>query len=317
MRHRRHGDVLVPFVTALVPEVDVEGGRVVLDPPGGLFDGTSETWTLSPVRVDVLTVFPDYLAPLRLSLIGRAVERGDIDLAVHDLRALHPRRAPHRRRLPVRRGRRDAHDPAAVGRGAGRRPRRGQGRAWARTPSRTCSSCRPPGTASTRPWPPAWPPSRGWCWPAGATRASTSGCSTTPRRRHRVTPVSIGDYVLAGGEAAALVVVEAVGRLLPGVLGNAASVVEESHADGLLEAPGVHPARALARASTCPRCSPAATTPRSPAGAATPRCAAPPSAVPTCSTGPRRSASTARTSPCCASSAGSRSTGCSTRVAED
>lgn len=55
--------------------------------------------------------------------------------------------------------------------------------------------------------------------------------------RHRVTPVSIGDYVLAGGEAAALVVVEAVGRLLPGVLGNAASVVEESHAAGLLEAP--------------------------------------------------------------------------------
>jgi tRNA (guanine37-N1)-methyltransferase len=63
-------------------------------------------------------------------------------------------------------------------------------------------------------------------------------------RRHRVTPVSIGDYVLAGGEAAALVVVEAVARLLPGVLGNAASVVEESHTDGLLEAPAyTRPAR--------------------------------------------------------------------------
>lgn len=49
--------------------------------------------------------------------------------------------------------------------------------------------------------------------------------------------VSIGDYVLAGGEAAALVVIEAVTRLLPGVMGNAESVAEESFSDGLLEYP--------------------------------------------------------------------------------
>jgi len=49
--------------------------------------------------------------------------------------------------------------------------------------------------------------------------------------------VSIGDYVLAGGESAAIVVVEAVTRLLPGVLGNAESLAEESHTDGLLEYP--------------------------------------------------------------------------------
>ena len=52
-----------------------------------------------------------------------------------------------------------------------------------------------------------------------------------------VDEVSIGDYVLAGGEAAALVIVEAVARLLPGVLGNAESLAEESHVDGLLEYP--------------------------------------------------------------------------------
>ena len=49
--------------------------------------------------------------------------------------------------------------------------------------------------------------------------------------------VSVGDVVLAGGEAAALVVIEAVTRLLPGVLGNAASPLEESFSDGLLEHP--------------------------------------------------------------------------------
>jgi tRNA (guanine37-N1)-methyltransferase len=55
--------------------------------------------------------------------------------------------------------------------------------------------------------------------------------------RMAVTEVSLGDYVLFGGEVAVLVILEAVVRLLPGVLGNADSLVDESHADGLLEAP--------------------------------------------------------------------------------
>jgi len=55
--------------------------------------------------------------------------------------------------------------------------------------------------------------------------------------RMRVSEISLGDYVLFGGEVAVLVVLEAVTRLLPGVLGNADSLVEESHADGVLEAP--------------------------------------------------------------------------------
>ncbi|MGH8888594.1 MAG: tRNA (guanosine(37)-N1)-methyltransferase TrmD, partial [Acidothermaceae bacterium] len=57
------------------------------------------------------------------------------------------------------------------------------------------------------------------------------------RTRMRVDEISIGDYVLGGGEAAVLVVLEAVIRLLPGVVGNAESLVEESHAAGLLEGP--------------------------------------------------------------------------------
>ena len=57
------------------------------------------------------------------------------------------------------------------------------------------------------------------------------------RTRMRVEEVSIGDYVLNGGEVAALAIVEAVARLVPGFMGNAASLVEESHEDGLLEHP--------------------------------------------------------------------------------
>jgi tRNA (guanine37-N1)-methyltransferase len=52
-----------------------------------------------------------------------------------------------------------------------------------------------------------------------------------------VRPMSLGDYVLNGGEVAVLAMVEAVGRLLPGVVGNPESLVEESHSDGLLEYP--------------------------------------------------------------------------------
>jgi len=56
-------------------------------------------------------------------------------------------------------------------------------------------------------------------------------------QRMPVLPVSLGDYVLNGGEVAVLAIIEAVARLLPGVIGNAESLVEESHEDGLLEYP--------------------------------------------------------------------------------
>ena len=59
--------------------------------------------------------------------------------------------------------------------------------------------------------------------------------------------LSIGDYVLTGGELPALVVVDAVSRLLPGVLGNRQSVAEESFEGGLLEYPPIYPARCLPR----------------------------------------------------------------------
>src|SRR5690606_16340408 len=55
--------------------------------------------------------------------------------------------------------------------------------------------------------------------------------------RGRVRVIRLGDYVLHGGEVAALAMIEAVARLVPGVIGNAQSLIEESHSDGLLEYP--------------------------------------------------------------------------------
>jgi hypothetical protein len=66
-----------------------------------------------------------------------------------------------------------------------------------------------------------------------------------------VREVSLGDYVLFGGEVAVIAILEAVTRLLPGVLGNADSLTEESHAAGLLEAP-VYTKPASWRGPTCP-----------------------------------------------------------------
>ena len=111
--------------------------------------------------------------------------------------------------------------------------------------------------------------SPGWSSRAAGTRASTRGSSTTPASRMRVDEVSIGDYVLAGGEAAALVVVEAVTRLLPGVLGNAESLVEESHVDGAAGVPRLHQAARAGAGSTSRGPASAATTARSRAGDAT------------------------------------------------
>ena len=212
-------------------------GEVVVDPPPGLLD--RRTGRRRParrdVRLDVVTIFPDYLAPLRLSLIGRAVEDGLIDLRVHDLRDWTTDRhrtvddtpyggGPGMLMRPEPWG--DALD-AVIG-GAGCRPAAAAAagarrRAVRRSPRRWRTSSRP---------------SRGWSSPAAATRASTSGCSTRRRAAAGSTRSRLGDYVLNGGEVAVLAIVEAVARLLPGVIGNAESLVEESHAGGLLEAPG-------------------------------------------------------------------------------
>jgi tRNA (guanine37-N1)-methyltransferase len=183
------------------------------------------------VRIDVITIFPDYLAPLSLSLVGRAVQTGVVDLAVHDLR-----RWTHDRHRTV--------DDAPYGGGAGM--------VMGPEPWGEALDAVRAGAAGTAPHllvtsPAGRPLTQAWAEQLAGEPWLVIACGRYEGIDARVVEdaaprmptdeVSVGDVVLAGGEAAALVLVEAIVRLLPGVLGNADSLAEESHTDGLLEYP--------------------------------------------------------------------------------
>ncbi|WP_427007138.1 tRNA (guanosine(37)-N1)-methyltransferase TrmD [Pseudarthrobacter sp. H2] len=193
------------------------------------------------MRIDVVSIFPEYLAPLELSLIGKARQDGLLDLRVHDLRDFTTDR--HR-----------TVDDTPYGGGAGMvmKPE-----PWAQALAAVAdvSAERPAAAGSAEaPRPVLIVPS-----PAGErfTQAAAQELAAEDRlvfacgryegidervmewaqEHFTVRPMSLGDYVLNGGEVAVLAMVEAVGRLLPGVVGNPESLVEESHSDGLLEYP--------------------------------------------------------------------------------
>jgi tRNA (guanine37-N1)-methyltransferase len=189
------------------------------------------------LRVDVVTIFPEYLAPLDLSLIGKARRAGLLDVTVHDLRD-----HTHDRHRTV--------DDAPAGGGAGMvmRPEPwgealdavlADGRAAlgdaAAVPRLLVPS--PSGRRfdqalarelAAQPW---------LAFACGRYEGIDERVLEAAAAAMPVQPVSLGDYVLNGGEVAVLAIVEAVARLLPGVIGNAESLVEESHTDGLLEYP--------------------------------------------------------------------------------
>ena len=179
------------------------------------------------MRVDLVTIFPDYLAPLDLSLIGRARAAGILDVAVHDLRAWTS----------------DAHrtvDDTPYGGGPGMvmRPE-----PWGRALDALADEQThlvvptPAGARFTQAIAHELAAAPHLLFACGRYEGIDQRVVDHAATRMPVTEVSLGDYVLFGGEAAALVIMEAVTRLLPGVLGNAASLTEESHAEGLLEAP--------------------------------------------------------------------------------
>jgi tRNA (guanine37-N1)-methyltransferase len=185
------------------------------------------------MRIDVVTIFPEYLAPLRQSLLGKAIERGQLQVEVHDLRAWTD----------------DVHrtvDDAPYGGGPGMvmlpEP-------W----GRALDALAPPGGPQPRlviPTPAGRPFTQAVAaelaqqprllFACGRYEGIDARVADYAKQRMPVDELSIGDYVLAGGEAAVLVIVEALARLLPGVLGNAQSAVDDSFAAGpagLLEAP--------------------------------------------------------------------------------
>jgi tRNA (guanine37-N1)-methyltransferase len=184
--------------------------------------------------LDVVTIFPDYLAPLRESLLGKAIERGQLRLDVHDLRTWTS----------------DVHhtvDDAPYGGGPGMVMR---AEPW----GLALDAIAPPGAARPPrlivPTPTGRPFTQAVAEELAAEPWLVFACGRYEGIDARVTEhlstrmtvdeISIGDYVLCGGEVAVLVIVEAIARLIPGVLGNAASAAEDSFSealDGLLEAP--------------------------------------------------------------------------------
>jgi tRNA (guanine37-N1)-methyltransferase len=183
------------------------------------------------MRLDIVTVFPDYLAPLSLSLVGKAQQTGILDLHVHDLRDWTDDR--HR-----------TVDDAPYGGGAGMvMTPEPWGRALATinqddpalTPHLLVTS--PSGRPLTQSWAQQLAGEPWLVIACGRYEGIDARVMDEAARTMPVDEVSVGDVVLAGGDAASLVITEAVVRLLPGVLGNPTSLVEESHADGLLEYP--------------------------------------------------------------------------------
>jgi len=174
------------------------------------------------MRIDIITIFPEYFGPLDVSLIGRARARGDITFGIHDLRTWTA--DPHRTvdDAPFGGGpgmvmRPDVLDAAVAGSG-------GDGPLLLLSP-------------------------RGRRLDQGRVAALAAGTGVTlicgrfegvderVLEARAIEEVSLGDFVLSGGEPAAIAVIDACVRLLPGVVGDAAALAEESFAVGLLEYP--------------------------------------------------------------------------------
>jgi tRNA (guanine37-N1)-methyltransferase len=182
------------------------------------------------MRIDIITIFPDYFGPLSLSLIGKAVERGDINFHVHDLRSwthdVHRTvddspfgGGPGMVMKPEPWG--EALDAVAGPGGYGQhRAAAGAGPLLViPTPAGVPFTQRHAARYAAEPW---------LIFACGRYEGIDGRVAQDARSRMRVEEVSIGDYVLAGGEPAVLVMSEAIGRLLPGVLGNAESAADDS-----------------------------------------------------------------------------------------
>lgn len=185
------------------------------------------------MRLDIITIFPDYFAPLELSLLGKARQLGLIDVTVHDLRQW-----TYDRHHTV--------DDTPYGGGAGMvmKPE-----PWGealdavvaqaeQTPTLIVPT--PSGERFTQQMAHEWAELPHLVFACGRYEGIDARVTEWARTQMPVHEVSLGDYVLNGGEVAVLAMVEAVGRLLPGVVGNPESLVEESHSvegEGLLEYP--------------------------------------------------------------------------------
>lgn len=178
------------------------------------------------MRIDVVTIFPDYLAPLQLSLPGKARDKGLLDIEVHDLRQWTDDR--HR-----------TVDDTPYGGGAGMvmKPEPWGQALDAVAQGATIVFTTPSGEPFTQALAHELSGVDHLVFACGRYEGIDQRVIEHAATIGTVREVSLGDYVLNGGEVAALAITEAVVRLLPGFMGNAESLVEESHTDGLLEYP--------------------------------------------------------------------------------
>jgi tRNA (guanine37-N1)-methyltransferase len=190
------------------------------------------------VRLDIITIFPEYFAPLHVSLIGKAVQRGDISVTVHDLRSW--THDPHRTvddtpfgggpgmvMRPEPWG--EALDEVLGGVAGGEsarveRPRSEGPQLVVPTPAGALFSQAIAAELAT---------ASHLVFACGRYEGIDARVTDYARSLVPVHELSIGDYVLAGGEPAVLVMVEAICRLLPGVLGNVASAHDDSFGGGV------------------------------------------------------------------------------------
>ena len=185
------------------------------------------------MRIDIISIFPEYFAPLDVSLIGKAVQRGDIVVAVHDLRTW-----TH-----------DVHrtvDDTPFGGGPGMvmKPE-----PWGEAIDAVVGGPgpAPDGTELIVPTPAGvlfsqriaaeLACSEHVLFACGRYEGIDDRVAQYARGRMKVRELSVGDYVLAGGEPAVLVMIEAIARLIPGVLGNAESAPDDSFGGGDADGP--------------------------------------------------------------------------------
>ncbi len=180
------------------------------------------------MRIDVVSIFPAYLDALGLSLPGRARETGLIELAVHDLRDF-----THDRHRSV--------DDTPYGGGAGMvmKPEPwGEALDTIAGPDTVVLVPTPSGAPFTQRDAERLATEQHLLFACGRYEGIDQRVVDHASVHHRVEEISLGNFVLNGGEVAALAIIEAVVRLLPGFMGNPDSLAEESHGDdGLLEYP--------------------------------------------------------------------------------
>ena len=179
------------------------------------------------MRIDVISIFPQYIEPVKLSLVGKAIADGLLDVQTHDLRD-----------VTTDKHRTVDDSPYGGGPGMVMKPE-----PWGDTLDKVLDESldpvlivpTPSGVLFNQSLAQELSSEKQLVFACGRYEGIDSRVMAHYRDRVRVLEVSIGDYVLAGGEVAALVMIEAIARLIPGVLGNEQSALDDSFAAGAMQ----------------------------------------------------------------------------------